>query len=143
MDNGAIRNCQVCSRGCAISVASGSMLAELLPGRTCEECERLSEAFRAMLHGEEPPKDIDLGDLDALHGVAKFPSDWRDACLDDAESAPRLRRHAVQLVPFWLRMTNAREPSSGRSQSTGGRGPRFREAHVGGSAVRWKEQHHG
>ena len=73
MDNCSVRNCEVRCRGCAISVASGSMLAELLPGRSCEECEQIGEAFRAMLHGEAPPPGLDLGDLDALHGVAKFP----------------------------------------------------------------------
>lgn len=73
MDDCSVRNCEVRCRGCAISVASGSMLAELLPGRSCEECEQLGEAFRAMLHGEDPPPDLDLGDLEALHGVAKFP----------------------------------------------------------------------
>jgi nitrogen fixation protein NifU and related proteins len=94
MDNGSIRGCQVCSRGCAISVASGSMLAELLPGRSCEDCERLSEAFRAMLHGEAPPKDLDMGDLEALHGVAKFPVRIKCAMLPWTTLKAALRAYA-------------------------------------------------
>jgi nitrogen fixation NifU-like protein len=49
------------------------MLAEILPGMTREQVERLSEVFRRMIHGEDPPADLELGDLEALHGVAKFP----------------------------------------------------------------------
>jgi nitrogen fixation NifU-like protein len=37
MDDGRIRNVQIKCRGCAISVASGSMLAEILPGMTREQ----------------------------------------------------------------------------------------------------------
>jgi nitrogen fixation NifU-like protein len=73
MDDGRVRSVQIRSRGCAISVASGSMLAEILPGMTREQVERLSEVFRRMIHGEDPPADLELGDLEALHGVAKFP----------------------------------------------------------------------
>ncbi len=46
VDNGPVPGAEVNGRGCAISVASGSMLAELLTGRTGEECERLGETFR-------------------------------------------------------------------------------------------------
>lgn len=94
MENGTIRNIQVRSRGCAISVASGSMLAELLPGRSCQECERLSEAFRSMLHGEDLPKEIELGDLEALHGVAKFPVRIKCAMLPWTTLKAALRSYA-------------------------------------------------
>ena len=61
------------ARGCAISTSSGSMLADLIEGMTVEEAERVAEAFRGVLHGEEFPTDVDLGDLEALQGVQKFP----------------------------------------------------------------------
>jgi len=73
MDGERIRGVQIKSRGCAISVASGSMMAEILPGMSRGEIEQTSEVFRKMIHGEEPPAHLDLGDLDALRGVAKFP----------------------------------------------------------------------
>ncbi len=94
MDDCSVRNCQVRCRGCAISVASGSMLAELLPGRTCEECEVLGEAFRAMLHGEAPPPGLDMGDLEALHGVAKFPVRIKCAMLPWMTLRDALRSYA-------------------------------------------------
>jgi nitrogen fixation NifU-like protein len=33
----------------------------------------MTEVFRRMIHGEDPPDDLEMGDLSALHGVAKFP----------------------------------------------------------------------
>lgn len=60
-------------RGCSISVASGSMLAELLPGKTRAEAGRIIETFRALMHGRKPADGLELGDLDALEGVNKFP----------------------------------------------------------------------
>lgn len=71
-ENDRIKDISVESQGCAISVASGSMLAELLPGKSIEEVRGISEAFREMMHGKEMPEDIDYGDLDALEGVRKF-----------------------------------------------------------------------
>lgn len=67
-----IKDISVESQGCAISVASGSMMAELLPGKSIEEVRRISEAFREMMNGKDMPEDIDYGDLDALEGVRKF-----------------------------------------------------------------------
>lgn len=71
-NDGYIEDIAVNSSGCAISVASGSMLAELLPGKSLEEVEKISTAFREMMHGKEMPEDIDYGDLDALEGVQKY-----------------------------------------------------------------------
>jgi nitrogen fixation NifU-like protein len=73
MDGSEVRDAQLCTRGCAISVASGSMLAELLPRMSIEQIEKMMEVFRSMLQGAAPPEGLDLGDLEALHGVSKFP----------------------------------------------------------------------
>jgi nitrogen fixation NifU-like protein len=64
---------EVHCKGCAISVASASMLAELLPGKSKTEALKLAEAFKQMMHGHPPPPDLDMGDLDALEGVRQFP----------------------------------------------------------------------
>jgi nitrogen fixation NifU-like protein len=64
---------QVQTRGCSISVASGSMLAELLPGKSRGEVETLAQAFLKMIHGEPLPDELEMGDLEALEGVGKFP----------------------------------------------------------------------
>jgi nitrogen fixation NifU-like protein len=59
--------------GCAISVASGSMLADAIKGKTLEEVKRFAAAIKAILKGEEPEENLELGDLEALEGVKKFP----------------------------------------------------------------------
>ncbi len=68
-----IEDVAVETKGCAISVASASMMAELLPGLTKAEAKHLAESFRAMMHGQPAPKGLDIGDLDALEGVRNFP----------------------------------------------------------------------
>jgi nitrogen fixation NifU-like protein len=73
MEGDRIRDASIVSRGCAISVASGSMLAELLTGKTRPEVERLAEAFRALMHDQPVPEGVELGDLEALEGVKKLP----------------------------------------------------------------------
>ena len=72
-DGETITEVGVLAQGCAISTSSGSMLAELIEGRTVAEAARIAEAFRQILHGNEFPVDVDLGDLEALEGVQKFP----------------------------------------------------------------------
>lgn len=71
--DGTIRDVSVRGRGCSISVASGSLLAEQLRGRPVEEARRLFAAFKAMLQGDAEPDEDALGDLAALGGVRKFP----------------------------------------------------------------------
>ena len=73
MNEGAIKNIHVGCQGCAISVASGSMLAEIMKGRPLEEARRIAELVRKMLKGEDVELPEDLGDIDSLQGVRKFP----------------------------------------------------------------------
>ena len=59
--------------GCAISQAAASMLAEQLEGKTVQEVTQLIGAMKALMRGEETDPAIDLGELEALAGVRKFP----------------------------------------------------------------------
>ncbi len=72
-DGDRIEAVGVLSQGCAISTSSGSMMAELIEGRTVAEAEQLADRFKSVMHGNEFPTNIDLGDLEALEGVKKFP----------------------------------------------------------------------
>ena len=65
-------------RGCAISQASASMLAERLDGKTREEAEAEIAAFLEMMRTEE---NEDLGELAALKGVVETPNRIRCATL--------------------------------------------------------------
>jgi nitrogen fixation NifU-like protein len=72
-DDGSIEGLHVDGRGCAISVASGSILHDLVDGVSLAEARRLLAAVKAVMHGGEMPADIDLGDFDSLEGVKLFP----------------------------------------------------------------------
>src|SRR5512135_56998 len=62
LDGERIAGVQVQGRGCAICTASGSIMAEMVPGRTIADAERTSGAFRAAMHGEVAPDGVELGD---------------------------------------------------------------------------------
>ena len=58
--------------GCSISQSSASMLTERLKARPLAEAQLVGQKVRAMLVDGALP-DTDLGDLEALEGVAKLP----------------------------------------------------------------------
>ena len=68
-----VENISVNCVGCAISVASGSMLAEIIEGKTLPEIKKIADIVKKILKGEDLGDDVDLGDLEALRGVNKFP----------------------------------------------------------------------
>ena len=68
-----VKEIQVECHGCSISVASGSMMAEMVPGHDVAEVRRLIQAVKGMMQGKEPDPALDLGDVEALEGVRKFP----------------------------------------------------------------------
>lgn len=73
LDNGHLARVRFRGKGCAISQASASMLAGQLEGKTVREAGRLIDAMKALMQGREPDESVDLGDLEALAGVRKFP----------------------------------------------------------------------
>ena len=60
-------------RGCSISQSSSSMMTELLKGKSLEQATSLAAAFKGMMQGKEPEALEELGDLEALQGVRKYP----------------------------------------------------------------------
>jgi nitrogen fixation protein NifU and related proteins len=63
----------VACKGCAISVASGSMLAEAIKGKSLEEVKRIAAMVKEMLKGHEVKLNDSLGDLEVLKNINKFP----------------------------------------------------------------------
>jgi nitrogen fixation NifU-like protein len=74
LDGDRIEDVSFQGRGCAISVASASLLTERLRGSTREEARRLIEAVHEVLTGEPSAEEAALlGKLDSLAGVRKYP----------------------------------------------------------------------
>jgi len=59
--------------GCAISMASASMMGEALTGMSVEEAQRVFEAFHELVAGQGRPQAQSLGKLIVFGGVREFP----------------------------------------------------------------------
>jgi nitrogen fixation NifU-like protein len=81
-EGGTLVEVSCAGHGCAISQASGSMLAELCHGKTLAEVAELNRAFRGLMKGEHEPEAVPLlKDALALAGVRQFPARTRCALL--------------------------------------------------------------
>ena len=69
--------------GCAISMASASLLSETLVGKTTAEAEEVFQNFHEMLTGErgQPFNEKVLGKLAVFAGVCEFPTRVKCATL--------------------------------------------------------------
>ena len=70
--------------GCAISVASASLMTDSLKGMTTEEAEQLFQNFHNLIMEEQNPDNDEmqkLGKLAALAGVKEYPARVKCATL--------------------------------------------------------------
>ena len=82
LDGDRITDVSFKGSGCAISVASASLMTEALKGRTVPEAKALFERMHALLTGHEAKDaDVELGKLEALAGVRAYPSRVKCATL--------------------------------------------------------------
>lgn len=73
-DGDTIKEASFQGKGCSISQASGSMMTELIQGKTKSEALTLIEKFKGMiLEDKTPDFSDDEADLEALNGVKKYP----------------------------------------------------------------------
>ncbi len=73
LDDGRLSAIRFTGKGCAISQAAASMLATQLEGKSVAQAGALIDALKGLMQGREPAAGVDLGDLEALAGVRKFP----------------------------------------------------------------------
>lgn len=73
VEDGIIREARFAGHGCSISQASASMLTEELEGRSIADAVGLADRVREMLRGGTEDGADELGDIEALRGVQKFP----------------------------------------------------------------------
>jgi nitrogen fixation NifU-like protein len=82
LDGDRISDVSFQGSGCAISVASASLLTESVKGRTVPEAERLFATMHALLTRDDAAVDVGaLGKLGALSGVREFPARVKCASL--------------------------------------------------------------
>ncbi|MDQ0338217.1 nitrogen fixation NifU-like protein [Caldalkalibacillus uzonensis] len=80
--DGKIENAKFVGEGCSISLASASMMTEVIIGKPVEDALQLSAIFSDMMQGKPyDDETYDLGDIEALQGVSKFPARIKCATL--------------------------------------------------------------
>lgn len=67
--------------GCSISLASASMMTQAIKGQEIKNALEMSAYFSNMMLGEEEQSSLEMGDIEALQGVAKFPARIKCATL--------------------------------------------------------------
>ena len=75
-EDGTIKDAAFVGKGCAISMASASMMTEIVKGKTVDEARALFDRFHHMCTDDEaePVEDDDaLEKLQVLSGVRQFP----------------------------------------------------------------------
>ncbi|ANB60756.1 Fe-S cluster assembly sulfur transfer protein SufU [Anoxybacteroides amylolyticum] len=81
VEDGKIVDAKFEGEGCSISMSSASMMTQAIKGKTIEEALMLSQIFSDMMQGKEYDDSVDLGDIEALQGVSKFPARIKCATL--------------------------------------------------------------
>lgn len=81
VEDGVVIDARFEGEGCSISMSSASMMTQAIKGKKVEEAIKLSKIFSDIMQGKEYDDDIDLGDIEALQGVAKFPARIKCATL--------------------------------------------------------------
>jgi len=69
------------ARGCAITLASASMMSEMIKGKKISEAIALFKKFHSLITAEQNFHIDGLGDLTALSGVREFPTRIKCATL--------------------------------------------------------------
>lgn len=81
-EDGIVRDVKFEGSGCAISMASASMMTELLKGKSMDEAHKIFQAFHQLVTTGKTDEDInELGKLKVLAGVSEFPARVKCATL--------------------------------------------------------------
>ncbi len=82
VEDGKVKDAKFVGEGCSISLASASMMTQAIKGLQLDEAIEMSQIFSDMMLGKDYDEDrFDLGDIEALQGVAKFPARIKCATL--------------------------------------------------------------
>lgn len=81
VDNGVIRDVGFQGSGCAISVASASLMTDHLKGKTAAEAEAIFRQFHSLMTDDGKTGTDALGKLGVLSGVREFPTRVKCATL--------------------------------------------------------------
>ncbi|MEC3884550.1 SUF system NifU family Fe-S cluster assembly protein [Halobacillus sp. HZG1] len=82
VDDGIVKDAKFDGEGCSISLSSASMMTQAIKGKPVDEALKMSELFSDLMQGKDiDEENLDLGDIEALQGVSKFPARIKCATL--------------------------------------------------------------
>ena len=82
VEDGIVADAKFDGEGCSISMSSASMMTQIIKGKSSEDAMKLAGIFSDMIQGKDYDEgDLDLGDIEALQGVSKFPARIKCATL--------------------------------------------------------------
>ena len=81
VDNGRVSDIRFNGQGCAICIASASMMTEAVLGQEVALAQALQARFRAVLTGQMVSEEAPLGKLVSLAGVRRYPGRIKCALL--------------------------------------------------------------
>jgi nitrogen fixation protein NifU and related proteins len=81
VDEGRVADVGFQGQGCAICIASASMMSEAVMNQDLETVRALHERYRAVLTGRAEPEESNLGKLVSLAGVRRYPNRIKCALL--------------------------------------------------------------
>jgi nitrogen fixation NifU-like protein len=83
VENDLVVDAKFEGEGCSISMSSASMMTQAIKGKPIDEALQMANMFSDMMQGKdiEVDEDLDLGDIEALQGVCKFPARIKCATL--------------------------------------------------------------
>jgi nitrogen fixation NifU-like protein len=80
LENDVVKEAKFTGAGCAISMASASLMTEALKGKSRAEVEKIFERFHQLLTTDTPQTE-DLGKLAVFSGVREYPARVKCATL--------------------------------------------------------------
>ena len=81
IEDDRVRDIGFTGQGCAICIASTSMMTEAVLGAEVAAARALQQRFRAVLTGQAQPEETALGKLESLAGVRAYPTRIKCALL--------------------------------------------------------------
>lgn len=82
IEDDIVKDAKFEGEGCSISMSSASMMTQAVKGKSADQALKMSAEFSKMMLGEDMEElNFDLGDIEALQGVSKFPARIKCATL--------------------------------------------------------------
>jgi len=74
VEDGIVKDVKQQATGCSISVASASVLTEIIVGKTVEEAKTIIQNYLNMVMNKEYDPSVDLEEAEVFQGVKQFPA---------------------------------------------------------------------